>query len=175
MKIISEETIYKARYFKVFKRTIDRGGKTFIKDFIERNAVVLIIPYTANDEVYIESQYRDALEKRMLEVVAGQIEEGEEPLETAKKELKEEAGLTAKTWHKLGIWDLSVNMKAKIHVFAATDLEEGERVLEDEEDIDMLKLPFAQVLQKIENGEMTAASHIAALLFFNRMREEGRL
>lgn len=175
MKITSEETIYTARYFKVFKRTIERNGRTYTKDFIERNNVVLILPYTANDEVYIESQYRDALERRSLEVVAGQIEEGDEPLETAKKELKEEAGLTARTWHKLGVWDLSVNMKGKIHVYAATDLEEGERALEEDEDIDMLKLSFTEVMKKVENGEMTAASHIAALLLFDRMRKEGKL
>ena len=140
MKILSEEIIYTARYFKIFKRTFERSGKTFTKEFIERSEVVLIIPYTQNDEIYIESQYRDALGERLLEVVAGQIEVGDEPLETAKKELKEEAGLTARTWHKLGVWNLSVNMKAKIHVFAATDLEEGERALEEDEDIDILKL-----------------------------------
>lgn len=120
-KILSTKTVYISRYFKVHQRVIERNGRTFTKDFVERNPVVLIVPHT-KEKIYIESQYRDALEGMSLEVVGGTIEEGGDPLETAKRELHEEAGLTGKTWKKIAEWNLSANMQAKIHVFAVTDL-----------------------------------------------------
>lgn len=175
MKIISTKHIYTSRYFKVLQKIIERNGKTFTKDFIERNDTAVIIPYTNTNEIYMESQFRDALGKLSLEVVAGQVEEGEDPFEAAKKELREEAGLTAKTWHKLAVWDLSVNMKGKTHIFAATDLLQGENNLEIDEEIEMIKIPLDIVMKKIRNGEMTAMSHIAALFLFKQLREEGRL
>ncbi len=175
MKVLSSKTVYSSKYFRIQQEQIERDGRTFTKDFIERNAVTIIIPYTADNEIYMESQFRDALGERSLEIVAGHVEEGEEPLETAKKELKEEAGLTAKTWHTLGLWDLNINMRAKVHVYAATDLTEGETALEEDEDITIVKMPLDEVIKKVEEGKVRAASHIAALLLFKKMREEGKL
>lgn len=175
MKILSTKTVFTSKYFKVNQNTIERDGKTFTKDFIERNPTVLIIPYTADNEIYLESQFRDALGKLSLELVAGNIELNDEPFATAKRELEEEAGLTAKIWKKLGEWDFSVNMSAKIHVYAATALEEGKQHLDFDEEISLIKMPLEQALEKIEKGELTAASHIAALLLFDRLQKEGKL
>jgi len=171
MKLLSTKTVFSSKYFKVNQNVIERNGKKFTKDFVERNPVVLIIPYTA-DEVYLESQFRDALGKMNLEIVAGTIEVGGDPLETAKRELKEEAGLIAKTWKKIAEWQLSPNMQAKIHVFAATDLETGEQQLDFDEEITIIKMPLQKALKNIETGEMITASHIAALLLFERLVKE---
>lgn len=175
MKVLSTQTVYTSKYFKINKNVLERNGKTFTKDFIERNPVVIIIPYTANYEIYMESQFRDALNATSLEIVAGTIEEGGDSLETAKRELHEEAGLTAKTWKKIAEWDLSVNMNAKIHFFTATDLEEGEQHLDFDEEITIIKMPLEKVMEKIASGEIIGASHIAALLLFDRLRKEGKL
>lgn len=175
MKIISTKTTYISRYFQIHQNTIERDGKTFTKDIIVRNQNVIVIPFTSENVLYMEDQFRDALGKRNLELVAGNIEEGDDPFDTAKKELKEETGLTAKTWHKLGVWDVSPNMQSKVHIFAATDLEEGESALEFEEDIKVLKMPLASIVEKIENGNMTIGTHIAAVFLFKKLREEGKL
>lgn len=175
MKILATKILFTAKNFQVKRHEIERNGKTFIKDFIDRNPVVLIIPYTKNNEVYIESQFRDALEGITLEVVSGNMEGSDDPLENAKRELAEETGLRAKTWTKIAEWDLSVNMYAKLHVFAATDLEEGKKELDDDEEIEVLKMPLEKVIEKIDNGKITGASHIAALYLFKKLREEGKL
>jgi ADP-ribose pyrophosphatase len=175
MKTLSKKTVFTSRYFKIFQKVVENNGKTFTKDFIEKNPAVLVIPYTEKNEIYLESQYRSALEKVVLELVAGNMEIGEDPLETAKRELLEEAGLTAKKWKKLNVWNLSANMQAEIHVFAATDLEEGEQNLDSDEEITMTKLPLDTILKKIEDGKITIAYQIAALLLFNLLRKEGKL
>lgn len=175
-KIVAKKEILKSKHFRVDHITVERNGKIFEKDLVERIPVVLILPYTKDNEVYLESQYRDALEKTSLEVVAGSMDHpDEDPLVTAKRELEEETGLTAATWKSLGVWNLSVNMKAKIHLFLATDLTEGKPHLDDDEIIDVVKMPLTKALAKIESGEITAASHIALLLLFDRLRKEGKV
>ena len=72
-------------------------------------------------------------------------------------------------------WDLSAIITMKMHVFAATDLEEKEQKLEFDEEIEIIKLPLEKILQKIDDGEITIASNIAALLLFQRLRKEGKL
>jgi len=175
MKTLSEKTVFTSRYFKILQKVVENNGKTFTKDFIEKNPTVVVIPYTEKNEIYLESQYRSIFEKVILELVAGNMEIGEDPLETAKRELLEEAGLIAKKWKKLSFWNLTANMQSDIHVFAATDLEQGEQKLDSDEEITIMKLPLDEALQKIENGEITIAYHIAALLLFDRLQKEGRL
>jgi len=174
MSVLSKKTVYTSKYFKVIQKEISRNGKTFTKDIIERNSSVIIIAYT-QDEIYLESQYRDSFERKNLEVVQGTVLEGDDPFETAKRELKEEVGLTAKTWKKLAQWEISAILNSKQYIFAATDLEQKEQHLEIDEEIEIMKMPLEKVLDKIDNGELTTASHIAALLMFDRMRKEGKL
>jgi ADP-ribose diphosphatase len=174
-KILSSKTVFQSKFFKVINKQIERNRKQFSKDLIEKNPIVLIIPYTADHEIYIESQYRDAFQGVSLEVVAGTIENDDDPLDTAKRELAEEAGLTASTWKKIATWQISSNMNAIAHFFIATDLKEGEQHLDEDEEITIMKLPMDDVLKKIENGEMRVAYHIAALLLFDRLQKEGKV
>lgn len=175
MKVVSTKTVFTSKYFKINQSIIERTGKTFTKDFIEKNPCVMVIPYTEKNEIYVTSQFRDSLNQVTLELVAGNIEKNDDPLESAKRELKEEAGLIARTWKKLYEWELVGSMKAKFYVFAATDLEEGEQQLDFDEEITIMKLPLEKILQKIENAEINIASHIAGLLLFDRLRKEGKL
>ena len=175
MKILSTKTVFTSRYFKIIHKDIERNGKQFSKEFIERTPSVLIIPYNADNGIYLVSEFRDAFNKNILNLIGGKIEEGADPLESAKRELKEEAGLTAKTWKKLYEWELNVNMNSKIYLFAATDLEKGEQQLEIDEEIDVVKLPIETILEKVENGEIRTSTDIAAFLLFDRLRKEGRL
>src|SRR5476651_371690 len=106
-KIISEKMIFKSKYFEIEQITIERNGKQFVKEFGKRFPVVLVLALTEKDEIYLVRQYREVLREEMLEVVAGHCDAGEEPLETAKRELVEEAGVTAKHWQQLATFDLS--------------------------------------------------------------------
>jgi ADP-ribose pyrophosphatase len=175
MKILSTQIVFTSKYFKVRRNHIERDGKEFTKEIIERNATVIILPYTENNDVYIESQFRDALGKKIFEMVGGTIEEGGDPLETAKRELLEETGLSAKNWKKLAEWNLSPNINAKIYFYAATELQEGKQQTDIDEEITVLKMPFAEVLKKIETEEIYIAAHISAFLLFDRWQKEGKL
>src|SRR5258705_11243391 len=119
-KIHSKKTVFQSKYFQVNQVTIERNGRTFTKDIIERNDSVFILPLTENNEVYLVSQYRDAHNKVLLEIVAGTIDTGEtSPLAVAKRELEEEAGLTATSGKELATFENSANMKSKVYLFLA--------------------------------------------------------
>lgn len=174
-KIISKETQFASKFFKVDRVTLERDGKQMTKDIIERRSIVLVIPLANDDEVYLVSQYRDALGKNSLEIVAGQMDEGEDPLEAAKRELQEEAGLSAKHWKKVASLHISANMIGKSHIFVATDLTEGETNFDEDEDIETVKMPFHEAIAKVVSGEIDVASNIAALLLVDKLKGEGKL
>ncbi len=171
-KIVATEPAFKSKYFKIEKVTIERKGKTFTEDILSRTPTVIILPVNEKDEIYLVSQYRDSMQERLLEVVAGHMEKGESPLEAAKKELKEETGLSAKTWKQLSTLYVSANMNAVAHIFYATDLTEGKQDLDEDEDIKIIKIPFQKALKKIDNGEIRVSSNIASLLLLDRWRKE---
>jgi ADP-ribose pyrophosphatase len=171
-KILSTKNSFKSRYFQVDKVTIERDGKTFTKDIVSRTPTVIILPINDKDEIYLVSQYRDSMQETLLEVVAGHMESGESELEAAQNELKEEVGLTAKTWRQLSSFYVSANMNAVVHIFYATDLTEGKQELDSDEDIEIIKVPFNKALKMIDDGIIKVSSNIAALLLLDRWRRE---
>ena len=174
-KILSEQTILKSSKFQVDKVSLERNGKIFTKDIITRNDIVVILPITSNNEIYLIKQYRDAFQKELLEVIGGTIDTEASPLETAKRELKEEAGLTAKTWKQLQTVAISANIKGNVFVFLASDLTEGVQTPDEDEEITVIKMTISEAVQKVVNGEFFIASDIAHILFLNQLQEEGRL
>lgn len=171
-KIISSKKVFKSKYYWIDQEEIKRDGKIFRKDILKRTPTVIVLPINEKDEIFLVSQFRDSMQERLTEVVAGHIEKGQSPLDAAKVELKEETGLTAKTWKRLGIFYISANMEAVVHVFFATDLTIGTQMLEEDEEIELIKTPFEKALQMIDEGEIRVATNIAALLLLDRWRKE---
>jgi len=171
----TSKTVYQAKYFRIVQKQIERKGKTFIKDFIERNSVVSILPINDKGEIYLEKQFRDAFGKELLEIVAGTMENDDNPLASAKRELQEETGLTATDWKQIAAWELSVNMNSKQFIFVATGLTEGPSDLDEDEEIELIKMPVEEAIAKAAAGEFIATTHVAALLLYDKLKKEGKL
>lgn len=176
IQIISEKTVFECPYFSVYEVVAEKERKKITKVFIARKSVVIVLAITPNNEVYLVKQYRDALKEETLEAVTGQVDEGEDPLTAAKRELSEEAGLTAAHWEELVSFHHGANMSGKIHVFVATDLIEGNAHPEDDENItEVLKMPIQEAIAKTETGEIDISVQIAALQLYKakRMQNNG--
>src|SRR3712207_1800233 len=107
IKVLSQKNILRANLFDVKQSEILlQNGKKEIWQDIFLKPVTLILPFTDADEIYMISQYRPLLNGYELEVVAGYVNDGEEPLAAAKRELEEETGLTASHWQTLGTYNL---------------------------------------------------------------------
>jgi ADP-ribose pyrophosphatase len=174
-KLLSTKKIFQAKYFNISEIVVEKEGKEFTKDLITWDPVVFVIPFTDDGQVYLEMQWRDALERIDYEVVAGHVDASEDLLVAAKRELQEETGLRADKWEQIATMDVNVNMKAKAHIFVASDLTLGESAMEEDESIALIKMPLAEAVKKIESGEMTGGVHVASLLLFDKMRREGKI
>jgi ADP-ribose pyrophosphatase len=172
---LSDKTVFQSKFFRVRQVEVEKRGKIISKDIIERNDSIFILALTEGNEIYLVSQFRDALQKETLEIVAGTLDSGEEPLETAKRELAEEAGLTAKIWKQVAKLNVSANMMSKCHIFVARDLTQGTQHQDDDEDITVVKMPFQEAVEKAYNGEIDINSNISALLLVDHMMKEGKL
>jgi 8-oxo-dGTP pyrophosphatase MutT (NUDIX family) len=115
--------------------------------------------------VCLVRQYRHAAGGYIWEFPAGKIDDREAPLQTARRELEEEAGRTAREWRSLGEYLSSPGFLTEVvHLFLATGLSEVERRLEASEVLEAHWLPFEQVMQMAHSGELRDGKSLAALL-----------
>lgn len=174
-KILSQKTTYKAKFFHIDQVTYERNSTAITKDVIIRNQIVQILPLTPENELYLIREFRDVYQKFLLETIGGHMDKDELPLEAAKRELKEETGLSAKNWSKLMTMNLSSNIESVYHIFLATDLIEGEAKLDSDEDIQLIKIPLSQAVEKVVNGEITLATNISVILLLDKLQKEGKI
>ncbi|CAN5484785.1 hypothetical protein BH24CHL9_BH24CHL9_06510 [soil metagenome] len=117
------------------------------------------------DRVALVGQHRYTLDEMSWEIPEGGSPADEDSLEGARRELREETGVEARTWHRIGRYHLSNSVSDEEAIlFLATDLEPGEPRLEGSEaDLTMRWVPFEEALAMIRRGEITDAMSVLAL------------
>lgn len=177
-KILKEKLTFQApKAFTVKKLSLELPNKKKITHYIaERVPAVIVFPLTPNYEVYLISQYRYLLKKTILEAVAGRVDDGENFISAAKRELKEEAGITASVWEELSRVELAASFfKATTRIFLATELEIGEQKLEEDEAIEVIKISLDEAVKKVMSGEIQTAASIIGILMLDQLRREKKL
>ncbi len=173
-KIISQKKILDARLFSIDEFEIEKDGVHHTHRNVVQDDVSMVLPLNDENEVYLISQYRYLHDKIMLEGVAGFLE-GSTPLEAAKKELREEAGLIAQKWTHLATVERQASVvKGNVHIFLAQDLTEVGQELEEFEEIKVLKMPFKEAINKVGKGEITVAGIVAALLILEKYLQNSK-
>jgi ADP-ribose pyrophosphatase len=115
--------------------------------------------------VTLVRQLREPTRKYLLELPAGTAEPGEEPLETAKRELQEECGLTGGEWRELAaFWTTPGFCRERMHVFAAEGVERGEASPADDEELELVRWPVAEIGRRLH--EIEDAKTLAGLLLY---------
>lgn len=176
-KILSKKPLVQARWFTVNELEVEiKPGDVRKHHNVERKPTVFVFPLDKDGEIYLTNQYRYNLGKEILEGVAGYLEEGEEPLAGAKRELKEETGLIANAWKQIALVDLGGGvLKSQAYLFVAKDLEQRQTQLDDSEDIQTVKMPLSQAIAKVMSGEIATALSMTGLLMVDKMMNEGKL
>jgi ADP-ribose pyrophosphatase len=117
--------------------------------------------------VVLVRQLREPARKPLLELPAGTLEDGEEPLASAQRELAEEVGLRGGRWRELGgFWTSPGFLREYMHVFLAEELEPGEAEPDEDEDVEIVRWPVAEIPDRL--GELEDAKTIAGLLLYLR-------
>jgi 8-oxo-dGTP pyrophosphatase MutT (NUDIX family) len=138
-----------------------------VKDYsyLDCSDSVNVVALNEDGQVVLVGQWRYPIQEYSWEIPAGMMEENEDPLEAAKRELEEEAGVQAEEWVQLGsvVRDAS-KLTGKTHTFLAKRLKLVTAHPEDYEKIESLWLPFEEILQKVRSGEIKEAGTVVALL-----------
>ena len=123
-----------------------------------------VVPYFENGETMLVRQWRHAWNRSSWEVPAGTSEKGEDPLECARRELAEETGLIAARYTSLGSVHGAAILTGSAHLFLAEGLTVSVRAPERyEEDMEVLRLPFAEALEAAFDGEIVHSGSVTAL------------
>ena len=142
---------------------LPRGRET-TREVVEHPDCVAIVAMDAEDNVILVRQFRHAVAQELLEIPAGGIEPGEEPLQSALRELEEEIGYTAGRMERLGGFYSSPGYSTEfLHLFLATELEPGGSRAHEDEIIEVVPIPLKQVHRLITSGELRDAKSIAGL------------
>lgn len=123
-----------------------------------------VVPYFDNADTMLVRQWRHSWDESSWEVPAGTFDEGEEPIACARRELAEETGLIAKRYRPLGIMHGAAGLTGRAHMFLAEGITASERHPETyEQDMEVLRLPFADALQAALDGGITHSGSVTAL------------
>jgi ADP-ribose pyrophosphatase len=121
-------------------------GQIVTREVVEHPGAVVIIALDDDGLLYLVRQYRHALGRYLLELPAGGLEPGEEPLAGARRELREEVGLAADRWTALGSFFSSPGFANELlYVFLAEALVSGESDPDDDEDLSVVRYPLTAV------------------------------
>ena len=156
--------VYDGKQFQVAVETWE-GNEREIVDHPGSTAVVAV----HDGDVILVRQLREPARSQLLELPAGTLEQGEQPLESAQRELEEEVGLAGGRWRELGAyWTSPGFLRERMHVFLAEDLEVGERDLDDDEDVEVVRWRATEISDRL--GELEDMKTIAGLLLSLRER-----
>jgi 8-oxo-dGTP pyrophosphatase MutT (NUDIX family) len=136
-----------------------------------RNRAVGVVAIDADDCVVLVGQYRYTLDRYSWEIPEGGVPDGEDSLEGARRELREETGIEAATWRDIGAFDLSNSITDETGVlYLATDLTDGEAAPDATEDLRIRRVPFAEAVAMIDRGELLDAMSQLAIERVARLR-----
>lgn len=142
------------------------NGNTSARELIRHVGAVCVIPVTENDEVIIERQYRYPYDTVITEIPAGKLDSKQEDrLSAAKRELREETGLTADEWTELGgFYPAAAYSDEYITMYMARGLHQGEQELDTDEFLNLTRVPLDELVEAVMAGEIPDAKTQTAIL-----------
>jgi ADP-ribose pyrophosphatase len=165
--LISSETIASGGMLNVKRDQVRLyNGNTTQREYVVHPGAVVVVPILVNGNVILERQFRYPLHQVFIELPAGKIDAGEDILITGQRELLEETGYTASEWVKLGLQHPCIGYSNEvIHMYLARGLNAGEHQRDEDESLEVFKVPFEVCIKMIQSGEITDGKTILALFF----------
>jgi len=164
-QILERNTIYNGRIFDISQDLVSLpGGKQRVYDTIVHPGGAAVLPIDAEGNAYLVRQYRPAAQQMVLEIPAGRIELGEDPLAGVIRELREETGFLAEKVEKLTSVYSTVGLCSEVlHLYYAEGLSQGEQDLDEDEYITIVKMPLAELAGMVARGEIIDAKTALAV------------
>jgi len=164
-EFLDSKKVFEGRVFDVTVDTVREGDKTYVREVVHHPGSAVILPAFDDGTIALVRQYRHPAVRYLLELPAGTLNDKESPEEGAARELEEELGLVAGRMEKLSEFFVSPGFcEEKMWLYLATDLTATAQRLDEDEMIEVVRLPIDRALQMITDGEIEDAKTIIGLL-----------
>ena len=175
-KTLRSEEIYKGKIIRVRRDVVALSdGAEAVREVVEHSGGVGVIPVDENGDVWCVRQFRYPLGEHLLEVPAGKLEPGEDPLECAVRELSEETGFTAAEYTDLGrLYPSPGYCRETLYIFMATGLTRGQAHLDKGEFLDVEKHSLDELYEMAMRDELPDAKTAMAVIKAKLLWEERR-
>jgi len=168
---LSSKTVYRGRLLDVREDEVRLpDGGTSRREYVVHPGGAVMLAMPDAQSVIIERQYRYPLREHVYELPAGKFDPGEDPLDTAKRELLEETGYRAREWrHLITMYPVVGYSNERVDLYLARDLEHVGRALDAGEFLDVLVVPLAEAIAWVRLGRIKDAKTIMGLLLAERI------
>lgn len=175
-KRLYNEKIFSGSLLHVHKDTVELpDGSHSVREWIDHPGAAAVVPVFSSGEVQLVRQFRYPLGFSCLEIPAGKCDPGESSLTTAVRELEEEAGLLAEQWVDLGVFHPAVGYSNEaIQLYVAWDLKQGPNHTDDDEFLQLVRMPFTEALDACSSGTITDGKTMTALMLAARWWQQNR-
>ena len=164
--VLFEEDVYIGKLLHVMRRTVQLpNGRTTTREMIHHPGAAAMVVIDSENRVVFERQWRSPMDAAFWEIPAGKIDSGENPFDTARRELREETGITASKWVELGTIHNAIGYSDEhiVIYLAKGTIVGGSRELDDNEFMDVHKIPFDEALRMTRDGRITDVKTIIGL------------
>jgi len=164
-ELLDREYIYRGKVLDLSRSRFQSEAKGEVTiEIVHHNGGSGVIPLFEDQTIALVRQWRYPLRRYSLEICAGRIELGDNPEQTAIRELEEEMGLRAEQIKKLGEFNVAPGYcEERIYMYLAEGITASSQNLDDDEEIEVIRLPFDEALEKVRVGEIDDAKSIIAL------------
>ena len=171
--LISSELVYDGHFLKMrHDRVRLPDGSEASREYFRHPGAVVILPVFDDGRVLLERQFRYPNNQVFIELPAGKIDPGEDPLSCAQRELREETGYSASHWEFVcTIHNAIAYSDEHLDIFLARGLTEGERQLDAGEFLDVISLPMDELLDWIRQGKVTDVKTMIGAFWLDKLRQ----
>ena len=162
---LSSEMKFDGKLIKVTYDVAEVNGKEAWREVVHHPGASAVVAIDEDNRIIMEKQFRYALNDYLLEIPAGKLDAGEDPLVCAKRELEEETGIIASEWISLGTIATSPGFcNEVIHLYVAKGLSKGEIHWDEDEYVEVERYTFDELLQRIKEETIKDSKTLSALL-----------
>ena len=168
---ITTQTVFHGNLLHVMSDTVRLpNGHEATREYILHPGAAMIIALADDKTLVLERQYRYPLGRHFIELPAGKIDPGEDPLDTAKRELREECGYKAAEWrHLTTLHPCIAYANERIELYLARKLTAVGRQLDEDEFLEVLHVPVSEALAWVRDGRITEAKAVTGLLWADKI------
>jgi ADP-ribose pyrophosphatase len=165
-----DRVVYAGRILTLHLKYVEQAdGRRYLREIVEHLPGAATVAVDAAGQVLLVRQHRPAVGSAVLELPAGLIDPGEEPIDTARRELEEETGYRAGRLEPLVSFYTSPGFTDElIHIFLASSLTETAMRHDDEEEIEVVRMPLSEAIELVMRREISDAKTVAGLLAYAR-------